>query len=36
MDGLGAAEDLGAADHKGGPSTDTPCANQTLEPTPDH
>ena len=36
VDGLGAAEDLSAADHEGGPSTDTPCANQTLELTPDH
>jgi hypothetical protein len=36
MDGLGAAEELGAADQQGGTSTNTPRANQTLEPTPDH
>jgi hypothetical protein len=36
MDGLGAAEELGAADHEGGKRNDTPRANQTLELTPDH
>src|SRR6202043_910005 len=36
MDGLGAAEDLSAADHEGDKRTYSPRANQTLEHTPDH
>jgi hypothetical protein len=36
VDGLGAAEDLSAADHEGDKRTYSPRANQTLELTPDH